>query len=62
MVADRYAGEAISATRTVRERYDVPPPKVAGNGSSAGNGHAATADPGRQAARSAARSRASSNR
>jgi hypothetical protein len=27
MVADRYAGESISAARTVRERYDVPPPK-----------------------------------
>jgi Rieske 2Fe-2S family protein len=27
MVADRYAGEAFSSSRTVRERYDVPPPK-----------------------------------
>jgi Rieske 2Fe-2S family protein len=27
MVADRYAGESFSSARTVRERYDVPPPK-----------------------------------
>ncbi|HKB29007.1 MAG TPA: aromatic ring-hydroxylating dioxygenase subunit alpha, partial [Candidatus Limnocylindrales bacterium] len=34
MVADRYAGDPISAARTVRERYDVPPPKPdAANGS-----------------------------
>ena len=29
MVADRYAGEPFSSMRTVRERYDVPPPKEA---------------------------------
>ena len=29
MVAERYAGLEFSATRTVRERYDVPPPKEA---------------------------------
>jgi glycine betaine catabolism A len=27
MVADRYAGEPFTLARTVRERYDVPPPK-----------------------------------
>ena len=37
MVADRYAGEPFSSMRTVRERYDAPPPK---DGSEiAGNGH-----------------------
>jgi Rieske 2Fe-2S family protein len=56
MVADRYAGDAISAIRTVRERYDVPPPKPAGNGQAATNGS------DRQAARSAARSKATSSR
>jgi Rieske 2Fe-2S family protein len=40
MVADRYAGDPISGARTVRERYDVPPPKatddpVGTNGSAA---------------------------
>jgi Rieske 2Fe-2S family protein len=30
MVADRYAGESFSSARTVRERYDVPPPKDSG--------------------------------
>ena len=29
MVAERYAGLPFSASRTVRERYDVPPPKEA---------------------------------
>ena len=29
MVAERYAGLEFSASRTVRERYDVPPPKEA---------------------------------
>jgi hypothetical protein len=29
MVAERYAGLEFSASRTVRERYDIPPPKEA---------------------------------
>jgi Rieske 2Fe-2S family protein len=44
MVADRYAGDPISAARTVRERYDVPPPKPGSadaNGSGGSNGKAA---------------------
>jgi Rieske 2Fe-2S family protein len=40
MVADRYAGEAFSSARTVRERYDVPPPRD-GDGS---NGRGRTSD------------------
>lgn len=55
MVADRYAGDPISAARTVRERYDVPPPKEASD-SGATNGA------NRQAARSNARSKASTTR
>ena len=56
MVADRYAGDPISAARTVRERYDVPPPKP-DNGT---NGKDADASPGNGAARLAARERAGS--
>ena len=51
MVADRYAGDPISATRTVRERYDVPPPKPDGS-----DGHEPTN--GKAPARAAARSKA----
>jgi hypothetical protein len=40
MVADRYAGEAFSSARTVRERYDVPPPRD-GDGS---NGRGRTSE------------------
>lgn len=40
MVADRYAGDPISATRTVRERYGVLPPRL--EGGSAPPGAAAT--------------------
>ena len=55
MVADRYAGDPISAARTVRERYDVPPPKP--NATAAGDG----ADGVEHVrARSAARSKAAS--
>ena len=32
MVADRYARDGLSSRRTVRERYDVPPPKPDGSG------------------------------
>ena len=35
MVADRYAADGIVSHRTVRERYDVPPPKDADFGTSA---------------------------
>jgi len=56
MVADRYAGEAISTARTVRERYDVPPPKI----TIEGDGSSKPSD--RQAARSSARSKATSTR
>jgi Rieske 2Fe-2S family protein len=56
MVADRYAGDPISATRTVRDRYDVPPPKPDGDGVHVENGS------GRGSARSLARSRASAPR
>lgn len=45
MVADRYAGDPISGVRTVRERYDVPPPKLgehaADRGGARSNGKAA---------------------
>jgi len=58
MVADRYAGEAISARRTVRERYDVPPPKV---GSSNGASDR-TGSNGKAEARASARSKAASGR
>ncbi|MEO5941215.1 MAG: SRPBCC family protein, partial [Candidatus Limnocylindrales bacterium] len=45
MVAERYAGLPFSASRTVRERYDVPPPKVAPMGQmDAGAAFAATHD------------------
>jgi hypothetical protein len=54
MVADRYAGDPISAARTVRERYDVPPPKP---GESATNG-----SNGKAEARAAARVKATSRR
>ena len=53
MVADRYAGDAISARRTVRERYDVPPPKAAAR-------QPDTDGLARSAARAAARSKAAS--
>lgn len=53
MVADRYAGETISAARTVRERYDTPPPKPGENGANGSNG---------KAVRTGARSKASSTR
>jgi len=53
MVADRYAGDPISATRTVRERYDVPPPRPA-DATEPTNGAA------RLAARATARSKATS--
>jgi len=34
MAVDRYAGDGESSRRTVRERYDVPPPKpIPANGS-----------------------------
>jgi Rieske 2Fe-2S family protein len=56
MVADRYAGDPISAARTVRERYDVPPPKDAVDGTASTNGS------GRGSARSAARARAGAPR
>ena len=61
MVADRYAGDPISAARTVRERYDVPPPKPGkadANGSNGTNGKAARADARSKAARDDARSKA----
>jgi hypothetical protein len=63
MVADRYAGDPISATRTVRDRYDVPPPKpgdgvASGDGVVPGNGVAAASGPDRAAARAAARAKA----
>ncbi len=45
MVAERYAGLPFSASRTVRERYDVPPPKVAPMGQmDAGASFGATTD------------------
>ena len=50
MVADRYAGDPISATRTVRERYDVLPPRP-GDGASIDGSE-------RAAARAAARAKA----
>jgi hypothetical protein len=53
MVADRYAGDPISAARTVRERYDVPPPKPA-------DGAVPTNGSDRLAARTRARSKATS--
>ena len=53
MVADRYAGDPISAARTVRERYDVPPPKPT-EATEPTNGTA------RLAARATARSKATS--
>jgi Rieske 2Fe-2S family protein len=28
MIADRYAGDGVESHRTVRDRYDTPPPKV----------------------------------
>jgi Rieske 2Fe-2S family protein len=52
MVADRYAGDPITAARTVRERYDVPPPKPT-DGAGPTNGSE------RAAARATARARAS---
>lgn len=55
MVADRYAGDPISAARTVRERYDVPPPKAT-------DGVGRTNGSGGRTARERARSKASSNR
>ncbi len=55
MVADRYAGDPISAARTVRERYDVAPPKPGSDGADGSNGSA-----GRGAARAAARAKAAS--
>ena len=39
MVADRYAGDGLESHRTVRERYDTPPPKV-----DPGHHHANAAD------------------
>ena len=51
MVADRYAGDPISAARTVRERYDVPPPRPGEDGTS-------TNGSDRAAARAAARAKA----
>ena len=54
MVADRYAGDPISAPRTVRERYDVAAAK-------AGQRHERDGrHPGNGAARLAARERAGS--
>ena len=38
MVADRYAGDGRESHRTVRERYDVPPPKVDPGHHHTGNG------------------------
>ncbi|HEX5828811.1 MAG TPA: aromatic ring-hydroxylating dioxygenase subunit alpha, partial [Candidatus Limnocylindrales bacterium] len=38
MVADRYAGDGVATHRTVRERYDVPPPKVDPGHHHEGNG------------------------
>ena len=32
MVVDRYAEDGVASHRTVRERYDVPPPKPGANG------------------------------
>jgi Rieske 2Fe-2S family protein len=61
MVADRYAGEGFTTQRTVRERYDVPPPKpelpglAATNGASGANGAN-----GHAAARQNARKKAAS--
>ncbi|MGZ8515115.1 MAG: hypothetical protein ACXW4H_06690 [Candidatus Limnocylindrales bacterium] len=40
MVADRYAGDPISAARTVRERYDVPPPRPRSSDADGSNGKA----------------------
>jgi hypothetical protein len=42
MVAERYAGLPFSAARTVRERYDVPPPKTAPMGQMDAGGAFAT--------------------
>jgi hypothetical protein len=28
MIADRYANDGVEVRRTVRERYDTPPPKT----------------------------------
>jgi Rieske 2Fe-2S family protein len=50
MVADRYAGDPISAARTVRDRYDVPPPKPGAGDANGSNG--------KVEARAAARARA----
>ncbi len=59
MVADRYAGDPISAARTVRERYDVPPPKP--NGTPDGDGaERAERVEARSTARSTARSKPAS--
>jgi Rieske 2Fe-2S family protein len=53
MVADRYAGDPISATRTVRERYDVPPPKP-GDGLPADSANGSDRAAARAAGRAAA--------
>jgi glycine betaine catabolism A len=57
MVADRYAGDPISAARTVRERYDVPPPKPS---AADANGSDGPGSLNGKAARAGARSKAAS--
>jgi Rieske 2Fe-2S family protein len=54
MVADRYAGEDFSSARTVRERYDVPPPKEVDDGHRARGNQPARPSDARLAARSKA--------
>ena len=56
MVADRYAGDGVESHRTVRDRYDVPPPKVDPGHHHTGNGASdadddATHHPGRTGTR-----------
>jgi Rieske 2Fe-2S family protein len=59
MVADRYAGETFTSARTVRERYDVPPPKEPSEPSAASATSAPAAGRDRSS-RAAARARATS--
>jgi hypothetical protein len=58
MAVDRYAGDGVASRRTVRERYDVPPPKSDGADGD-GNGHVPEVLMPRSAARLAARARRS---
>jgi phenylpropionate dioxygenase-like ring-hydroxylating dioxygenase large terminal subunit len=56
MAVDRYASDGSTSRRTIRERYDVPPPK---SDEAGGNGHVPEILMPRSAARLAARARSS---